>query len=92
MFDTGALSIGAVTDSWDLKVTIIRESATVVRCSVAMSSNFAALSADTTYTRVTGLTLIGTTVLKITGTAAGVGAASNQIVASLGAVQFVPAA
>ena len=40
---------------------------------------------------LTGLTLSNTAVLKVTGQAAGVGAATNDIVAKLGWVQFVPA-
>jgi len=91
-FDTGGLSIGVATDSWDLKITIIRESSTAVRCSVSLITNFAALSSTATYTNITGLTLSNTQVVKITGTAAGAGGASNQITSSQGFILYTSAA
>jgi hypothetical protein len=45
-----------------------------------------------TYTRITGLTLSNTNILKITGEAAGVGAATDDIVAKLSSVSWFPAA
>jgi len=92
LFDSGALSISAGSDAWNLCVTIIRESSSVVRCTANMTTTGAALNAYSAYTRITGLTLSGTNILKTTGTAAGVGAATDDIVAKLGSVAFVPAA
>lgn len=91
IFDSGALSISAGSDAFQIDVTIIRESSTVVRCSVIATTAGASLNVYDNYTRVTGLTLSGTNILKITGQAAGVGAATNDIVAKLGFVQFIPA-
>lgn len=91
IFDSGALSIGVATDSWDLKVSVIRVSASVVRCSAALITNFATLSAFATYTEVTGLTLANTQIVKVTGTAAGVAGASNQITSKLGSVKWYAA-
>lgn len=92
IFDSGALAIGVATPSWDITVTIIRESASVVRCSVKIGTSSAALASNVTYTRITGLTLANTQILKVTGTAAGAGALSNQIIASEGYVEFKVAA
>lgn len=92
IYDSGALSIGVATDNWTLETLIIRESSSVVRCSVSVSSDFATLFPYSAYTRITGLTLANTEILKLTGQAAGAGAASNQITATLGTVSYQPAA
>jgi hypothetical protein len=88
IFDSGALGVGVGTTNWDLYITIIRVSSSVVRCSATLNTSFASLSAYAQYTEVTGLTLANTQVLKITGTAAGVTGASNQITAKEGYVEF----
>lgn len=85
IYDSGALSI-SVADSWQLTISIIRESSTVVRCIVDLKVGGVSVTSSPTYTRITGLTLSGTNILKITGTAAGVGAATNDIVAKSGVV------
>lgn len=92
IYDSGALSIGVATNSWTIYVTIIRESSSVVRCNVSVSTDFATLFPYSAYTRITGLTLTNTQILKITGEAAGVGAVNNQIVAKEAYVEFKPAA
>lgn len=92
IFDSGALAIGAVTDSFDLYISVIRVSATVVRCTVSVTTNFATLNASATYTEVTGLTLANSQILKITGQAGGVGGGSNQITAKHGYVEWLPSA
>lgn len=92
VFDSGALGVGVGTASWDLYVTLIRVSASVVRVSAALNTSFASLSAYAQYTEVTGLTLANTQVVKVTGTAAGATGASNQITAKEGYVKFEPAA
>jgi len=92
IFDSGALGIGAVTASWNMNATIVRESSSIVRCSVSLNTSFATLNAYATYTKVTGLTLANTQIVKITGTAAGVTGASNQITASEGCIEYEPAA
>jgi len=92
IFDSGALSIGVATDSWNLYVTIIRDSSSSIRCSSSLTTNFATLSAYAKYTAVTGLTLSNANILKITGQAGGIGGASNQITASEGYVEWKSAA
>lgn len=93
IFDSGALAIGAVTSNWRLSGQCIREvggaGTGVVRCIAEYASSNVALSASSTYTRVTGLTLTNSQTINITGQAAGVSAASNQITAKLGNISYL---
>lgn len=91
IFDSGALTL-SLSAAWTIYVTVIRVSATVVRTMTSMTTEGAALAAYTNYAEVTGLTLANANVIKITGQAAGVGAATNDIVAKLGNVRKVGAA
>lgn len=91
IFDTGALTL-SLSSAWTCYVTIIRVSATVIRYMVSFTTEGAALAAYTAVGAVTGLTLSGTNIIKVTGQAAGIGAASADIVAKLGNVQYAPAA
>jgi len=91
IFDSGTLTISA-SAAWDVKVTIIRVSSTVVRYSVAMNTQGAALAAYTSVGELTGLTLSNTNIIKITGQAAGVGAATNDIVLKLANGEWKPVA
>lgn len=91
IFDSGALTL-SLSAAWDIYVTIIRVSASVIRYMVTMTTEGAALAAYTAVGEVTGLTLANTNVLKITGEAAGVGAATNDIVAKLASVEWKAAA
>lgn len=90
IFDTGALTL-SLSAAWTLYAVIIRVSATVVRYSVSFTTEGAALSAYTAVGELTGLTLSNTNIIKVTGQAAGVGAATNDIVAMLGTVEWKPA-
>lgn len=87
IFDSGALTISA-SSSWELEILLIRVSSTVIRCTVKLNTSGASLSAYCTYTELTSQVLTSGNILKITGTAAGVGAADNDIVAKLGNVEF----
>lgn len=89
IFDSGTLTL-SLSSAWTVYVTIIRVSSSVVRCMISMTTEGAALAAYTAYTEVTGLTLANTQVVKITGQAAGIGAASNDIVAKLGKLIWFP--
>jgi hypothetical protein len=88
IFDSGALSVSVAGD-WVIDLTIMRVSATVVRYAVAMTLTGASLGAYANVGELTGLTLSGANVLKVTGQAAGVGAASNDLVAMLATVRKV---
>jgi hypothetical protein len=85
ILDTGALSISA-SASWQVNVLLIRVSSTVVRYTISLQTAGASLAVYNATSELTGLTLSNTNILKITGTAAGVGAATNDIVAMLGTV------
>lgn len=87
IFDTGALTL-SLSSAWVIYLTIIRVSATVIRYSVTMTTEGAALAAYTAVGELSGLTLSSSAVLKITGTAAGVGAASSDITAKLGFIEW----
>lgn len=91
IFDTGALTL-SLSSAWTLFASVIRVSSSVVRYMISFTTEGAALSAYTAVGELTGLTLANTNVLKVTGQAAGVGAATNDIVAMLGSVSWVPAA
>lgn len=94
IFDSTAL-VSAVIDQWNIRVRIIRVSASVVRCAVTFTDHNTTITSSfstTVYTEVTGLTLANTQILKITGTAAGTGAATNDLVAKLGTIDWRSAA
>lgn len=91
IFDTGALTL-SLSSAWTMFISIIRVSATVVRYMVSFTTEGAALAAYTAVGEVTGLTLSNTNILKITGESAGVGAATNDIVAMMGCVSYIPVA
>jgi len=91
IFDTGTLTL-SLSAAWSLFCQIMRVSATVVRYNVSFTTEGAALSAYTAVGELTGLTLSSTNVLKTTGQAAGVGAATNDIVSKISSVNFIPAA
>lgn len=92
VFDSGALSISAGSDAWEIDCIAIRDSSSTVRCITTMTTTGAAINAYCSYTRVTGLTLTNTQIAKITGQAAGVGAATNDIVAKVGTMEWKSAA
>lgn len=91
IFDSGALTLALGTD-FTLTTLIIRESSSVVRCSVSAVTTSASTIPYSTYTRITGLTLTDTQVIKTTGIAAGAGAAAADIVAVLATAKWDAAA
>lgn len=90
ILDTGALSISA-SSSWGVYILLQRVSSTVVRYTVNLQTAGASTAVYNATGELTGLTLSGTNILKLTGQAAGVGAATNDIVAKLGYICFGPA-
>ena len=91
IFDTGG-NVNSTGGSWNVNVQIIRENGTTVRCNVWSTLTGPVTFSFDQYTRVTGLTLANTNILKITGQAGGSGAATNDIVASMGFVRWDSAA
>lgn len=86
IYDSTAVNFASSSD-WKIRVDIIRETSSAVRCSVSMSTTAASAYPGNVYLRVTGLTLSGTNILKITGQAAAAGAASGDINARMGYVE-----
>lgn len=87
IFDTGALTISAASD-FVLNVTIVRDGTGSVRTITAASLTGASTGSYANYVLVGGLSFSGANTLKITGTAAGVGAATNDIVAKMAFVEY----
>ena len=89
--DSGTLTFpsGGTLDVW---ITAIRESSSVVRVRAELIVAGITLQPIVTYTRITGLTLTNTQIVKITGVAAGAGAAPGDITAVIGAGLFRKAA
>lgn len=83
-------SISSTTDSqqWEINITIIRVSSTIVRSSCNIISSGGAALVSELYTEVTGLTLSGTNILKLTGQ----GGASSDLTAKFGIIKFESAA
>lgn len=88
IFDTGTLTL-SLSSAWTMYVTIIRVSSSIVRYMVSLTTQGAALSAYTAVGELTGLNLATTNILKITGQAAGVGAATNDIISVLSMVNYL---
>lgn len=89
IFDSTALAVAA-TGNWKITVDCVRASSTTARCSTDFSSNNALGRQDAQYTAVTVANWTSTRVLKITGQAAGAGAATNDIVLKGSKVQWQP--
>lgn len=90
IFDSGSLTLTLGGD-FTLTTMVIRESSSVVRCDVAATSTSASTVPYSTYTRITGLTLANTQIIKSTGIASGTGALSGDIIDKMGKIGWVPA-
>lgn len=91
IYDSTALVTNPGAD-WVVRVVCIRASSGQVRCFTFWSSGSSFAAPVVNYAAVTGLTLSNTQIIKITGQAAGTGAASNDIIAKAGTIFFHPAA
>ena len=89
IFDSGTLN-STVAYDFDLNIQIIRVSSTVIRYILTFNAGNFFLYPRVLTGELTGLTLSNTNIMKITGTAAGVGAATNDIIAKLGTVIYQP--
>ncbi len=90
IFDSGALTTSS-TASMAVRVLIIRDSSTTIRYLVGGTAVGISTTSFAKVGKLTGLTLSNTNILKITGQAIDPGAATNDIVAYLGNVNFIPA-
>lgn len=90
IFDSGSLTLTLGGD-FSIATEVIRESSSIVRIVVRVTTTSASSVPYVTYTRITGLTLANTQVLKSTGIASGTGAASGDITEKMGWIQWIPA-
>ncbi len=90
IFDSGALSISLSAD-WDVEVLVIRSSSGKVRTSVKLNTTGASSTVYANVQETSSINFGTSNILKITGTAAGIGAASNDIVAQIGTIDWTPA-
>ncbi len=90
IYDSGTATLGADV-GWNVSTVVQRDTSTTVRCTTILTTTGASSATYAQYTRVTGLTLSSTNILKITGQSAGTGNATNDIVAKQGYVEFKPA-
>lgn len=88
--DTGALTV--VVGPWEANVLIIKTGSTTARASVSISTPGASTPVYVKQTDLTGLTLTGTNILKITGTAGGGTGGSSDITGKFSTVSILPAA
>lgn len=90
---TGTIVDNSGNNAWKATVTIIRTSSTTSRAYTQFTYNNG--TSETTLSGVpvqTSLTLSGTNIIKITGQAGGTGAATNDIVATIGTIRWFGAA
>lgn len=92
IYDSGARTTTSAT-TWNLRLLVARVSSTTVRCVSTLTATGSTPETVTQYSETTGLTpnLGNAKTFKLTGTAADVGAATNDIVARVGSVAYVPA-
>lgn len=92
IFTSGTVTLAALGD-WRFNVTLIRTGNTTARAIVGIHYNTG--SSTSTYSKetdITGLDLAATSYpVYIAATSAGVGAATGDITAKLGRIQFIPA-
>jgi hypothetical protein len=88
---TGALTVSA-TGSWKANVIIIKSGSTTARSILTLSAPGTSTPNFTIETDLTGLTLTGTNIIKVTGTATGASGGSNDITAKLASLHWYGAA
>lgn len=92
IWDSTAVAPTTGTNPWRVYVELIRVSATVVRYTVSLITSGAFGFVYCSSGELTGLTLSGTNILKITGTSSGTGSGSGDIVGNMGYVSWIPSA
>ena len=92
IWDSTGVAPATGTTSWKVNVDLIRVSSTVIRYTVSLSTTGATGYVYAKSGELTGLTLSGTNILKITGTSTGVGSGAGDIVGKMSYDEFKPAA
>lgn len=91
IFSASSLTV-STSANFAVEVRIICTGATTARATVIVTIDGVSLTSPVTETDLTGLTLTGTNILKITGTSSGTGSASNDILAKMGDIFWYAAA
>lgn len=91
LYDSGALTLSLTSSASTITANIVRVSSSTIRYNVFQTVNGVSIANPVAVGEVSGLTLSNTQALKITGQAGGIGAATNNIIASLGKVTWVAA-
>lgn len=89
-YDSRAVTMAVTTTHAVVVMRVVRESSTVVRCHTACDHTIFTLDAAG-YARITGLDLTTTNVIKITGETAGGAPATDDVQATAGRIEFLPA-
>lgn len=89
--NTGALTISTL-GSWKANIIIIKSGTTTARSIVTISTPGTSTTSFTVETDLTGLTLSGTNIIKVTGTAAGASGGTGDITAKLVSLHWYGAA
>ena len=92
IWDSTGVAPSSGTSSWRVVVELIRVSSTVVRYTVSLNTTAGTTYVYATVGELTGLTLSGTNILKITGISSGVGSGVGDIVGKMAFIEFRPAA
>lgn len=85
--DSGTLTVSA-TGAWNVECWIIRTGSTTARAICNFTQPGTTTPSVSNQTDLTGLTLTGTNILKITGQAGGAGGGSFDITGKMGAVRW----
>lgn len=88
IFDTGALSTSA-SASWDMEGKITYSGSNIFKCIVLDATTGLSVLSGATFTRV-GVVPTQGIIIKVTGTSAAIGAATNDIKAESGKVWWMP--
>ncbi len=91
IWDSTGVAPNTGTTSWRIVVELIRVSASTVRYAVALNTTGASGFVYCTVGELTGLTLSGTNILKVTGTSTGVGSGAGDIVGKMSFGRWEPA-
>jgi hypothetical protein len=84
IYNSGALAL-STTGSWEVNVLIIRTGSSTALATVTLQTATSSSVPYSIQTDLTGITFTNTNIIKVTGTAGGVGGGSNDITAKLGA-------
>lgn len=89
ILNTGGVTITG-TGAWSLRALITRETSSTAIATVTFNIGSASVSSLVTITDLTSLDFTTTNIFKVTGTASGSGASSNDITGKHGLLTFIP--